>query len=64
MGEIASTLIAGMIENLLHAHALANMHKASGNDEYRKAAADWLPQLEQQFNSIRRELTKPKEPRP
>ena len=58
MGEVASVLIATMIENLLSAYALTNMHRASGNDEYRKSAAEWLPTLEQQLSSIRRELTK------
>lgn len=54
--EIASTHAALLIANLLHVHALANMHRASGNDEYRKSAADWLPQLERQMADLRRAL--------
>lgn len=61
MGEVASILIQEMIKSLLCAHALANMHRASGNEEYRKAAAEWLPTLEGHLHSIRRELTREKE---
>lgn len=59
--ESASTYAAILIQNLLHVHALTNMQRANGNDEYRKAAADWIPALEDQFSALKREL---KEPRP
>lgn len=57
--EQASTCARTMIEMLLHIHALSNMHRASGNEEFRKSAADWLPTIESQLRSLRRELTGP-----
>jgi hypothetical protein len=60
MGETASIFAQSMIETLLHVHALSNMHRASGNEEYRKTAADWLPSLESQFRSLKEELTRAK----
>lgn len=56
--EQASIYAKGLIETLLNVHALTNMHRASGNDEFRRAASDWLPSLEDQFKSLRRALTK------
>lgn len=56
--ELGSTYAAEMIKSLLSVVALTNMHRASGNDEYRKAAAGWLPTLESQMLGLRRELTK------
>lgn len=58
MNEMASTYAALMISDLLHLHALANMHRASGRDEYRTAAADWLPALERHLANLKRDLTK------
>lgn len=61
MHEIASIYAAEMIKMLLHVHALTNMHRASGNDEHRKAAADWIESLERQLSSLKRELTRTQE---
>lgn len=58
MNELASTYTATLITAMLHVHSLTNMHRASGNDEYRKSAADWLPDIERQMVALRRELTK------
>lgn len=55
--ETASTHAGLMIANLLSVHALANMHRASGNDEYRNSAAEWLPTLERQMAELRRALS-------
>ena len=55
MGSIYAQLL---IENLLHVHALANMHRSSGNKEYRTAAANWIPALEKGFANLKHELTK------
>lgn len=64
MGEVASTYAKGMIEMLLNVHALACMYRASGHEEHRRAAAEWLSQLEDQLRSLRRELqTTPDEQR-
>lgn len=54
--EMASTHARIMIETLLSVHALANMLRASGDDEYRKTAAGWLPGLEWQLACLKREL--------
>lgn len=59
--ELASTYAKTMIEALLNVHALACMHRASGNDEHRRSAADWLPSLDQQLSALRRELTATKD---
>lgn len=56
--EMVSTHAKIMIETLLSVHALANMLRASGNDEYRKTAAGWLPSLEWQMTCLKRELTR------
>lgn len=58
MSEIASTYARSLMEILLNVHALTNMHRASGDDEYRKAAAMWIPNLESTMRSLIRELTK------
>lgn len=58
MGEVASTFAQEMIKSLLSVHALTNMHRVSGDDEYRKTAAGWLPALESQFAALKRELQK------
>lgn len=57
--ELASTHSALLIADLLSVHALASMYRASGRDEYFKAAADWLPNLDNHMANLRRELTKP-----
>ena len=54
--EMISTHAKIMIETLLSVHALGNMLRASGNDEYRKTAAGWLPSLEDQMACLKREL--------
>lgn len=54
--EMASTHAKLLIEALLSVHGLANMHRASENDEYRRAAAGWLPTLEHSFANLKREL--------
>lgn len=54
--EQGSTYAKIMIETLLHVHALTNMHRASDDDEYRKKAAAWLPDLERQLQWLKREL--------
>ncbi len=56
--EMGSTYSNLMIEVLMHIHALTNMHRASGNEEYRKSAVAWLPRLESNLKSLREELTK------
>jgi hypothetical protein len=58
MTEMASTYAAAMVNSLMSVHALTNMHRASGNDEYRRSAADWLPSLERQFAGLRAALSK------
>ncbi|MHA6684443.1 hypothetical protein [Mesorhizobium sp. A556] len=57
--ELGSTYARLMIETLLHVHALTNMHRSSGVEDHRKAAANWLPTLESQMNALRRELSEP-----
>lgn len=57
--ELGSTYAKSMIETLLNVYALTNLHRASGNEEHRKAAAGWLPALENQLASLKRELSKP-----
>ena len=57
--EMGSTFSKLLIEQLLNVHGLTNMHRSSGNEEYRKTAADWLPQLETNLAALKRELTKP-----
>lgn len=59
--ELASTYAKTMIETLMNVHALACMHRASGNDEHRRSAANWLPALEHQLSALRRELTATKD---
>lgn len=54
--EYASIHAKIMVETLLSVIALTNMHRASGNDEYRKSAAGWLPALDRQMASLREEL--------
>jgi hypothetical protein len=56
--ELASTYATELIKSLLSVAALTNMHRASGNEEHRRAAADWLPVLESQMAALRRELTR------
>lgn len=58
MNEQAATYAKCMIDSLLSVHALANMHRASGNDEYRQTATRWLPILENQLRNLREELTR------
>jgi DnaJ-class molecular chaperone len=58
MDELGSTFAKLLIETLLNVHALTNMHRSSGNDEYRKTAAGWLPSLRDLMTSLERELTK------
>jgi hypothetical protein len=58
MTELGSVYARGMIEMLLHVHALMNMYRSSDNDEYRKSAADWVPRLESQFASLKHALAK------
>jgi hypothetical protein len=62
MGEVASVCAENLISSLLSVHALTNMHRSSGNDEYRQSAARWLPTLERQLADLRRELTRPTSP--
>lgn len=57
--EYASTYAKTMIETLLNVHALASMHRSSGDDHYRETAAGWLPSLENQWASLKRELERP-----
>ncbi|RWF44261.1 MAG: hypothetical protein EOS65_02475 [Mesorhizobium sp.] len=54
--EMASVHSKRMIETLLNVYALANMHRSSGDDEYRKSAAGWLPTLEHQLVALRAAL--------
>ena len=54
--ELVSTAAQSAIEMLLNIHALANMNRASGNKEYLDTAAAWLPRLETQMRTLRREL--------
>ncbi len=61
MAENASVFAAELIKTLLHVVALTNMHRASGNDEYRRSAAGRLPTLDRQLSALRRELTSPKD---
>lgn len=56
--EMGSTYAKIMIEQLLNVLALTSMHRSSGNEEHQRAAADWMPQIERTFNSLKRELTK------
>ena len=61
MIEQGSTYSKLLIETLLNVHGLTNMHRSSGNEEYRKTASDWLPNLKSLMASLERELTKPVE---
>lgn len=54
--ELGSTHAQEMIKTLLNVHALTNMHRSSGNDEYRKTAAEWLPTLDWQLKALRDSL--------
>jgi len=54
--ELGSVYSKLLIDNLLNVHALTNMYRASNNEEYRRAAADWLPALENQLSILKREL--------
>lgn len=58
--EMASVFAKGLIETLLNVHALANMARASDNPriaaEFMSGAADWLPSIESQVASLKREL--------
>jgi len=56
MHEMASTHAKLAIENLLHVFALANMHRTSGNDEYRKTALAWFDKIEQQVSAAKADL--------
>jgi hypothetical protein len=56
MSELGSIFARAMIDTLLSVHALTNMHRSSGNDEYRKTAAGWIPHLEDQLKALKREL--------
>lgn len=55
--ETASVFASTLITSLMSVHALTNMHRASGNDEYRRSAAEWLPTLETQLANLRRALS-------
>lgn len=57
--ETASIHAKVLIEMLLNVHALTNMHRSSRDDEYRRAAAGWLPQIESSFKNLKRELAEP-----
>ena len=57
--EMGSTYAKLMIDALLNVHALTNMHRSSGNEEYRKTATGWLPQLKGLMIDLERELTFP-----
>lgn len=59
--EMGSIHAAEMVKMLLSVIALTNMHRASGNEEYRQKAAEWLSSIEATLGSLRRELTKTKE---
>jgi len=56
MREMASTHAKLAIEALLSVHALANMHRASGNEEYRKTALDWFKRIEQHVEAAKLDL--------
>lgn len=56
--ENISTHARLMIDALLSVHALANMYRSSDNKEYVKTAAGWLPNLEDQFRSLKEEINK------
>lgn len=56
MDEMASTHARVLIDTLLNVHALANMHRSSGNDEYRKTAAGWLDTIDHQVSRLRAAL--------
>lgn len=58
MTEQGSTYSKIMIDVLLHVHALTNMHRASENDEFRKTASGWLPNLKSLLSNLEYELTK------
>ena len=58
MFEQGSYSARNMIDMLLHVHALCNMHRASGNNEYRKTAAGWIESLESEFSFLKHSLTK------
>ena len=56
--EMASTHAKLAIEALLRVHALANMHRSSGNDEYRKTALGWFENIEQQVKAAKADLSR------
>ncbi len=56
MNELASTHAKLAIEALLSVHALANMHRASGNDDYRKTALEWFKKIEQHVAAAKADL--------
>lgn len=55
--EQGSTYARCLIEELMSVHALTNMYRASGNEEFREAAARWLPSIERTLRLLRAALT-------
>jgi hypothetical protein len=56
MSSTASLHIQSAIEMLLHAHALANMHRVNGRAETAKSALDWFDKIEWQIKTAKEEL--------
>lgn len=50
--------INNALEQLLHAYACANMHRASGNAEYANTALGWFDGIERQVKAARQALEK------
>ncbi len=56
MNELASTHAKLAIEALLSVYALTNMHRASGNDTYRKTALKWFKKIEEHIAAAKADL--------
>ncbi len=56
MNELASTHAKLAIEALLSVYALANMHRGSGDDTYRKTALGWFKKIEQHVAAAKADL--------
>ncbi len=56
MKESAATHAKLAIDALLSVYALANMHRASSNDEYRVTALCWFKRIEQHVEAAKADL--------
>ena len=54
--EMASQHIRLAIDGLLHAYALASMHRATDKNEHRQAALQWFDAIEKQISCAKEDL--------